>query len=262
VAADDLYARAARAIRESELIRATARNYNAVATKPVRLLLDSIAHDLASAVGAAQMSLAAFQKDAATNAKSPDHVRLLERSLEHVAQLVADLRDSRQMDRGEFAVLPNGDVSPAALVLGAVDAAAVCADGRRLETACAPGLPSVRADERHVMRVFANLIGNAIRFTEPQGMIIVGARPGATDDEVIFFVRDDGEGIPEAEQRWVFEPYWRGRDAGGPGTGLGLTVCRTIVEAHGGYMFVTSRPKFGSTISFTLPATGGTAGEA
>ena len=216
-------------------------------------LLDFIAHDLMNDLGAAQMCAAALQKNehAQEQAGSADYLRVLQQSLVHMEHLVADLRDVRQMQLGRFVLSPTA-VSPAALVSAAVDAAARYVDGRDIAQVCAPGLPPVLADEPRIRRVFANLVGNAVKFTDTQGTIVVGARPGTTSDEVMFFVRDDGEGMTEADQRRIFEPGWHPSGGSRSGTGFGLMICRGIIEAHGAQITVTSRPNVGSTFEFAL----------
>lgn len=257
----DLHARAARVIKETaSLLAKTQAQQSAQRTASPTMrqppMLSLIAHDLVNDLGAAKLCLAAFQQDetAAPSAGASTYLRVLERSLAHMEQLVADLRDAGQMQLGRFALAPQAAVSPAALVAVAVDAAEMYADGRRVELACAPRLPLVRADEGRIQRVFANLIGNAIRSTDAQGTIAVGAKPGATSEYVVFFVWDDGEGIEDADRQRIFEPPVRARGGRRPGAGLALMISRGIVEAHGGQMFVTSRPSAGSTFTFTLPS--------
>lgn len=218
-------------------------------------MLDFIAHDLANEICAAQLSLLAFEQSWAARRPggSAECLRLVQRSLVQMGHLVADLRDARQMQLGRFVSSPDAAVPPRALVAAAVDAAKGFADGRSFQVACAPRLPPVWVDEQRIQRVFANLIGNAVKFTDVDGNICVGASPGPTADEVMFFVRDDGEGMTKDERSRIFEPYWRGQDANRPGTGLGLAISRGIVEAQGGRMLVTSRPDVGSTFTFTLP---------
>jgi signal transduction histidine kinase len=218
-------------------------------------MVDFIAHDLANEICAAQLSLLALQQDWAARRPggTADCLRVVQRSLVQMGYLVADLRDARQMQLGRFVPSADAAVPPRALVAAAVDAAKGYAEGRSFQVGCAARLPPVWVDEQRIQRVFANLIGNAVKFTDADGNIYVGAGLGPTADEVTFFVRDDGEGMTKDEKSRIFEPYWRGQDASRPGTGLGLTISRGIIEAHGGQMFVTSRPDVGSTFTFTLP---------
>jgi signal transduction histidine kinase len=118
-----------------------------------------------------------------------------------------------------------------------------------------PSLPCVRADPRRLDQVFGNLIGNAIKFTAEGGEIEVGAAL-ANATLVNVWVRDNGMGIPSDEIGQIFEKY---RQAGNvkrsshKGTGLGLVICKMIVEAHGGKIWVESQEGKGSTFWFSLP---------
>jgi signal transduction histidine kinase len=171
-------------------------------------------------------------------------------------ELLSELRDARQMVLGRFVVALGAPVSPAQLVASAIESARPWAGDRRLVADCAADLPLVSVDERRLRRVFANLIGNAVKFTERDGVITVGAEPGPSPNRVTFFVRDDGQGIPEADQAHIFEPYWQAAPRPRHGSGLGLTICKGIVEAHRGRITVTSRLGAGSTFAFTLPCAG------
>jgi signal transduction histidine kinase len=121
-----------------------------------------------------------------------------------------------------------------------------------------PSLPSVRADPRRLDQVLSNLLSNAIKFTAEQGAIEIGAML-ANPSLVHVWVRDNGEGIPAEEIAVIFEKY---RQAGNvkqsryKGTGLGLVICKMIVEAHGGKIWVESQEGKGSTFWFSLPLAG------
>lgn len=113
-------------------------------------------------------------------------------------------------------------------------------------------LPEVVGDEQRVVQVLANLLGNALRFTDRGGSVRVGARRVGSLVEVV--VHDTGAGIPPAELPRIFERYWTvRRNAPKGGTGLGLAIARGIVEAHGGTLWAESTVGKGSSFRFTLP---------
>jgi len=116
-----------------------------------------------------------------------------------------------------------------------------------------PGLPEVTGDRDRVIQVVINLISNALKFTE-EGF--VKCRATRREDEIIISVIDTGMGIPKEDHAKIFEKFRQAGDmlTGKPmGTGLGLTICKQIVEHHGGIIWVESEPGKGSTFSFTLP---------
>jgi len=110
----------------------------------------------------------------------------------------------------------------------------------------------VTGDEERLVQVLANLLGNALRFTERGGQVTLGARRNGNEIEI--HVRDNGAGIPASELGRIFERYWTvRRNAPKGGTGLGLAIARGIVEAHGGRLWAESTPGVGSTFRFTVP---------
>jgi signal transduction histidine kinase len=118
-------------------------------------------------------------------------------------------------------------------------------------------LPTVHVDPRRLDQVLSNLISNAIKFTGEAGEAEVGAAL-ADASQVKVWVRDNGVGIPADEISQLFQKYRQGGNAKrstGQGTGLGLVICKMIVEAHGGRIWVESQPGRGSTFFFSLPAT-------
>jgi signal transduction histidine kinase len=127
--------------------------------------------------------------------------------------------------------------------------------GISITKSIAPSLPLIGADPRRLDQVLGNLISNAIKFTREQGEIEVGAEE-MDAGWVNVWVKDNGEGIAAHEIGQIFQKY---RQAGNlkvstqKGTGLGLVICKMIVEAHGGKIWVVSDQGTGSTFSFSLP---------
>ena len=118
-----------------------------------------------------------------------------------------------------------------------------------------PGAPiSVRGDPQRLYQVASNLVSNAIKYTQPGGLVTIRLR--ADGEQVRLEVRDTGPGIsPEAQAR-IFERFYRAPSVAAEdrGTGLGLAIVKSIVEQHGGRVWVTSAVGQGSTFSVSLPA--------
>ena len=119
-----------------------------------------------------------------------------------------------------------------------------------------PSLPRIQADPGRLAQVFTNLVSNAIKFTE-SGTIEIGGAP-ENGDEIKLWVKDSGVGIPADEIGDLFEKYRQtqsGKTSKHKGTGLGLVICKMIVESHGGKIWAESEAGKGTTFFFTLPAT-------
>jgi PAS domain S-box-containing protein len=171
-----------------------------------------------------------------------------------LSDLVNDVLDLTRLDAGvEEWTFENTSINEVM-----EQAAAACAglfDGDpELKLSLAPGLPLVQADARRVLQVVVNLISNASKFTTSGSISCSTER---TRKGVLCSVRDTGTGIPEGDLEAIFERF---RQVGSTmtdkprGTGLGLALCRTVVERHGGRIWATSVLGEGSTFSFEIPA--------
>ncbi|HEV7365618.1 MAG TPA: ATP-binding protein, partial [Gemmatimonadales bacterium] len=114
-------------------------------------------------------------------------------------------------------------------------------------------LPLVAVDEILLEQVFVNLLENAAKHTPAGTPIDVGAEAGT--GEVIAYVADRGPGLPPGQEETIFQKFYRG-GAGTGGIGLGLTICRGIVTAHGGKIWAENRPGGGAVFRLSLPITG------
>ncbi|SDR58508.1 two-component system, OmpR family, sensor histidine kinase KdpD [Rhizobiales bacterium GAS113] len=123
---------------------------------------------------------------------------------------------------------------------------------RRVRTDLPSDLPLVEVDASLIERVLANLIDNALKYTGADSTILIGAK--ALEDSMYCFVEDDGPGLPTSEPESLFEPFTRGqKETSIPGVGLGLALCRSIIDAHKGTIRGEPRHPTGARFEFRLP---------
>ena len=130
--------------------------------------------------------------------------------------------------------------------------------GVAIDADVAASLP-VAADAAKLRRLLGNLLDNAVRFTPPGGRIRVGVSRDETTDEAVLTVADTGHGIGPADLPRIFDRFYkidqaRSRDERNRSGGLGLAICKAIVESHGGRIAITSEPGHGTTVTCRLPA--------
>jgi signal transduction histidine kinase len=175
-------------------------------------------------------------------------------------RLIQDLLDAAKLEAGRVAIAAR-PIQVAPLMREAQEMLAPLAAEKGLSLDCkiAEPLPEVTADGGRVLQVLSNLVGNAIKFTPKGGRIVMRAEdaPGG----VRFSVADTGPGIPEEQLTKLFGRFWQGNPADRRGIGLGLTISKGIVDAHGGRIWVESRVGEGTTFHFTLATTMPVAGD-
>jgi len=119
----------------------------------------------------------------------------------------------------------------------------------------APGLPVVRADSSQLTRLFQNLIGNSVKYRRADRPLEVDIGAEQNGSHWMFTVADNGSGLVDDETGSVFTMFYRGSSAQGqPGTGIGLAICKKVVDAHGGSILAEPRQQGGTVVHFTLPA--------
>jgi two-component system phosphate regulon sensor histidine kinase PhoR len=172
-----------------------------------------------------------------------------------LATLVEDIIIISKADAGQFA-LRLAPVEISKLVDETLAGIAVSAARAEVQIVCElpPDLPPIQADGLRLKQVLTNLLANAVKFSPPDGEVILSAR---TNGEVLVFaVRDEGEGIAPEDQARIFERFYQSEASAQQhpgGYGLGLSIAKLIVEEHGGRIWVESRPGHGAIFAFTLP---------
>jgi two-component system sensor histidine kinase KdpD len=216
-------------------------------------LLSSLSHDmrtpLASIEGAASTLL---QESEPARAARRDLAATIVQESHRMGRLVANLLDMIRVEAGALQVQKEwqllSDVVGVALLRTEEQLR-----GHPVATTFPPDVPLVPMDEILLEQVFVNLLENAAKHTPAGTPIEVGAtaRPG----EVVAYVADRGPGLPPGEEEMIFGKFHRGGGAAG-GIGLGLTISRGIVTAHGGRIWAENRPGGGATFRIALPITG------
>jgi signal transduction histidine kinase len=161
-------------------------------------------------------------------------------------RLIQDLLDVSRIDAGGLSMqLATVEVAP--LIDEAYAMALPLAQDKcvQLERRVAEGISAVNGDRGRLLQVLGNLIGNALKFVPTGGKISIGAQDAYGQTRI--WVRDNGPGIsPESLPR-VFDRFWQADRQGGQGAGLGLTIAKSIIEAHGGQIGVQSKAGGGAT---------------
>ena len=173
---------------------------------------------------------------------------------ERLTKLIDDVLDLAKIEAGKF-TWNIASVSIGEVIERAVSATASLFEAKKLRLVrdVEPDLPNINGDQDRLIQVVINLISNAVKFTDA-GSIVCSAH--LEDAKVVVSVKDSGIGISPADQPKVFERFKQVGDTltdKPKGTGLGLPICKEIVEYHGGTIWVDSIPGQGSTFSFTLP---------
>jgi signal transduction histidine kinase len=178
---------------------------------------------------------------------------------ERLGDLISQILDATHLDADPL-ILERTPVSIASLVARLRGDLALTGDDRRLVTDLSPDLPPIEVDPTRVGRILENLVGNALKYAPDDSPVVVGAVAAGPWLEV--HIDDEGIGVPESDRPLVAEPFhraWNVRESRIPGTGLGLYICRRLVEAHGGSLTIGDRPdgRSGTRVSFTLPLLAG-----
>jgi PAS domain S-box-containing protein len=172
-----------------------------------------------------------------------------------LAALVTEILDVTHLNADPL-ILERAPASFGSLVARLRGDLALTGDDGRLIVQLPPDLPPIDADGARVGQVLENLVANALKYAPGNSPVVIGAE---VDGEwLLAWVDDEGIGVPESERTLVTEPFhraWNVRESRIAGTGLGLYICRRLVEAHGGHLLIGDRPdaRPGSRVAFTLP---------
>jgi signal transduction histidine kinase len=225
------------------------RRLSALRADFVSLVSHELRSPMAAVIGAARTLQGRWRELSAEHRES--FLALIADETSRLADLIGDVLDTSRIEAGTFS-FSFGDVDVGELVRDVVGTAGVGQDEVRVTAHVSPSLPRLRGDRTRLRQVLQNLLDNAVKYSTAGGEVRV--RTYASNGAVRVDVSDDGPGIPAEDQRLIFEKF--GRSSGSeskPGSGLGLFIARSIVEAHGGTLDVASTPARGATFVVKLP---------
>jgi light-regulated signal transduction histidine kinase (bacteriophytochrome) len=243
-----------RSALENDLARQVRREQAAVQARDD--LVAVVSHDLRNPMTVISMLCGMMQKafsseGAHTSRRISTAIDTMQQATARMNTLLEDLLDTSKIDAGRYSITPQ------ALEVGLIfeEAQALLSPLAQVKDISIsfqadPDL-RIHADPERLFQVLSNLVGNAIKFTPRMGTVGVHAR--SVGDEIVFIVRDSGEGIPKEHLPHVFDRYWTVKEGNPTGTGLGLYITQGIVEAHGGQIVAESEPGQGSEFRFTVP---------
>ena len=219
-------------------------------------LLGLVSHDLRNPVNAVKMLAGAILRmqhsGEPVSHTVAEHAHVMLQASTQMDALIQDLLDVSTLESGRMRLVAQ-PTSAERAIRAAVSTLAPLAAGNavRLDVDVPGDLPEFEADPDRLVQLFSNLIGNAVKFSEPGGAVLIRAR--REGDELRASVSDQGIGISAEELPRVFDRYWQSKRTNRSGAGLGLAIARGIVRAHGGQIRLESVLGRGTTVHVTLP---------
>ncbi|MEA1032294.1 ATP-binding protein [Pseudomonas sp. N-137] len=243
-----------RSALENDLARQVHKERQAVQARDE--LVAVVSHDLRNPMTVISMLCGMMQKSFSSDGSHSSKriasaIDTMQQAASRMNVLLEDLLDTSRIDAGRYTIHPQPlDVSQ--IFEDACSLLTPLATAKAIDISfhAEPNL-KINADPERLFQVLSNLIGNAIKFTPQQGSVGISAM--SVGDEIVFSVRDTGEGIKPEQLPHVFDRYWTVKEGNPNGTGLGLYISKGIVQAHGGKLHAESQPGKGSEFSFTVP---------
>lgn len=238
---------------EIDLARQVERERQAVRLRDE--IVAAVSHDLRSPITIILMKVGMLQrlleKLAVGDERLGSSLEVIETAAQRMNALISDLLDLSKIESDRLS-LELKETRLVDLCAQPILLSRPLAESKTISLGCAADSDiEVRVEAERIFQVLMNLLGNAIKFTAPGGLVQLSMR--RLDGMAEVSVSDNGRGMSQAQQARVFERFWHVQEDNPTGHGLGLYIAKGIVEAHGGTLTVTSAFGQGSTFSFTLP---------
>ncbi len=228
-------------------------------TKELLSLLEGflaiVSHDLKNPLGAISACAEMVLKGASNEKLGPETkgwVRFIKRNADTSLRMISDILDMERIANGKLEIHPEKN-QLASIIRYVMDSFSHMASVKRIEIQFIPDekCGHIFCDRDRILQVLSNLLSNAVKFTPEQGAVLI--KTEVTDNEVLISVCDTGPGIPSEKISTVFERYEQLKSKNRSGLGLGLFISKTLIEAHGGKIWVESKIGQGTQFYFTIP---------
>ncbi len=254
---DELTAELQQHLREERRLRQELEEQNKARAQFIAILAHELRTPLTPILGSAQLLIEQFCPESG----SPQDrlIRSIVRGAKSLESRLVDLLDLARFQTGAFS-LEIAPVDVGGLLNDLASQFQPLAEnkGQTFTLDLPQRLPPIKADWRRIGQVVMNLLENAVKFTPDGGRILIRAMP--RDQNLVVEVQNSGAGLSSEEQQRLFQPYYRSEvdRQRVPGSGLGLALCKQLVEAHRGKIWVESELGKGSTFGFSVPLKGPT----
>lgn len=218
-------------------------------------VVEVVAHDLKNPLGSVKMSVELALQEVTGQSPSPllrEGLEIAHRSTNAMEGLIKDLLDHAKIESGHF-VLEKSTCDMRRLCAELIKRYELLAKQKNIELKA--HLPSetcaVMCDVGRIEQVISNLLGNALKFTSSGDKVSLSLYLQKKDARIV--VEDSGIGIDKSQQKYIFDRFWQAKETASLGNGLGLSIAKTIIEAHDGQIGVESSKGSGSRFYFTIP---------
>lgn len=216
-----------------------------------------VSHDIKNPISAIQLQAQMLLRASERNAKSTlgEEVKIqanrILKTTDRMKNLISDLLDKNKSEN-RLSDLQKENINVCRILMDVLDSLRPLIQEKEIQLRISiPENLVISIDRNKMFQVFSNLLSNAVKFTPQSGAIKLSIQD--SENEFKFTVEDSGPGLSESECQKVFDKYWTGNEKKSMGTGLGLFICKTIIEAHGGNIFVENIPNAGARFHFSIP---------
>lgn len=215
------------------------------------LLLDALAHDFATPLTSIKGAITTVRSEYSHEVDEEDLLAVVEEETDRLNGMVEETVDMARIQSGRLQVRRH-QLEVSDLVHASLDRMSSLLDGRPIQIDLQPDMPPVHIDAELVGLALRQLISNAVKYSPPRSRIEISGQ--ASPGMVTIAVRDEGPGVPHTEMEAIFERYYRGTTTHSSisGTGMGLSIARDIISAHGGRIWAHNRLEKGAEFAFTL----------